>query len=147
MRKLICIPLLNNWGVWLWKPCSQKRYSLDSMNAKAKIIIEGCPYCLHVSSELFFRIPYFTSYIDVNGLPLRQMCRNLCVLWVTYGSLQCRRFLWVRHVETSRREEEMGRVKGAGRGRKTPFRKHCENEKHPLIQTRVTALPEMSSRQ
>ena len=86
------------------------------MHAKAKIIIEGCPYCLHVSSELCFRIPYFTSNIDVNGLPLRPMCNNLCVLWVTYGSLQCRRFLLVRHVETSRREEEMGQVKGSGEG-------------------------------
>ena len=84
MRKLICIPLLNNWGaLWLRKPFSQKSYSLDSMHAKAKTIIEGCPYCLHVSSEIFFRIPYFTSYIDVNRLPLRKMCNNLCVLWVT----------------------------------------------------------------
>ena len=37
-----------------------------------------------------------------------------------------------RHVETSRREEEMGRVKRSGEGagswkRKTPARKHCEN--------------------
>ena len=70
MRKLICISLLNNWGA-----------SLDSMHAKAKIIIEGCPYCLHVQNY-FFCIPYFTSYIDVNGLPLWQMCNNLCV----YGS-------------------------------------------------------------
>ena len=39
-----------------------------------------------------------------------------------------------RHVETSRREKEMGRVKGGGeREEKTPARKHCENEKHPLI--------------
>ena len=58
MRKLTCIPLLSNWGaLWLRKPFSQKSYSLDSMHAKAKIIIEGCPYCLHVSSELLFRIP------------------------------------------------------------------------------------------
>ena len=84
MRKLICIPLLNNWGAfWLQTPFSQKSYSLDSMHAKTKIIIEGCPYCLHVSLELFFRIPYFTSYTDVNCLPLKQMCNNLCVLWVT----------------------------------------------------------------
>ena len=66
------------------KPFSQKSYSLDLMHAKAKLIIEGCHYCLHVSSELFFRIPYFTSYIDVNCLPLRQIYNyNLCVLWVT----------------------------------------------------------------
>ena len=43
-----------------------------------------------------------------------------------------------RHFETFWREEEMGRVKGredgAGReNRKTPSRKHCENEKHLLI--------------
>ena len=43
-----------------------------------------------------------------------------------------------RHFETFWREEEMGRVKGredgAGReNRKTPGRKHCENEKHLLI--------------
>ena len=44
-----------------------------------------------------------------------------------------------RHVETFRREEEMGRVKGSGEGagrereEKTPARKQCESEKHPLI--------------
>ena len=44
-----------------------------------------------------------------------------------------------RHVETSRREEEMGRVKvkerggGGEREEKTPALKNCENEKHPLI--------------
>ena len=52
-------------------------------------------------------------------------------------SLQCNLLAKVP-VETSRREEEMGRVKGSGVGggereEKTPARKHCENEKHPLI--------------
>ena len=48
-----------------------------------------------------------------------------------------------------RRKWGESRERGGGgeREEKTPFRKHCENEKHPLIQTRVTALPEMSSRQ
>ena len=57
------------------------------------------------------------------------------------GSLQCRCFLRLlekSHVEISRRQEEMGRVKGSGDGggereEKMPARKHCENEKHPLI--------------
>ena len=39
------------------------------------------------------------------------------------------------HVETSRIEDEVGLERGGGgeREEKTPARKHCENEKHPLI--------------
>ena len=59
--------------LWLRKPFSQKIYSLDSMHAKSKFNRR-----VHVSSKLFFSIPYFTSYSDANYLPLRQMCNNLC---------------------------------------------------------------------
>ena len=45
-------------------------YSLDSMHTKAKGVLNW----LKVSSELFFLIPYFTSYIDINCFLLRQMC-------------------------------------------------------------------------
>ena len=61
-----------------------------------------------------------------------------------WNSLQCRRFLWARNLlakapcwnfpkrggnGASQREREGGRE----REEKTPTRKHCENEKHPLI--------------
>ena len=64
---------------WLRKPFSQELFSWFDA-CKIKNLIEGCSYCLHVCSELFFRIPYFTFYIDVYCLPLWQMRKNLCVL-------------------------------------------------------------------
>ena len=70
-----------------------------------------------------------------------QECRDEC-------SLQCRRFLRGRkcfcsrkgHVETSRREEEMGRVKGSGKGvgrekRKPSFPSFLLSPSHPLAPT------------
>ena len=67
------------------------------------------------------------SRVWIQGSLRMQECRDEC-------SLQCKRFLRARkcfcsrkrHVETSRREEEMGRVKGSGEGvgrekRKPPF--------------------------
>ena len=55
-------------------------------------------------------------------------------------SLQCRRFLWAGESAcwNSKKGEKMGwvkrsRVGGREREEKMPARKHCENEKHPLI--------------
>ena len=63
---------------------------------------------------------------------------------VTLGSLQCRHFLWARNSlakvpcwNFSKRggNGASQRERGGGREReeKPPTRKHCENEKHPLI--------------
>ena len=56
-------------------------------------------------------------------------------------SLQCRRFLWARNLKRCWNFPKRGgdrasqRERGGSREReeKTPARKHCENEKHPLI--------------
>ena len=64
----------------------------------------------------------------------------LCLSLALYSKLACSAGVFFeraiclrkRHFETSRREEEMGQVKGGGeREEKTSARKHCENEKHP----------------
>ena len=82
----------------------------------------------------------------IQGSLRMQECRDEC-------SLQCKRFLRARkcfcsrkrHVETSRREEEMGRVKGSGKGvgrekRKTSFPSFALT---PTLRVTISTLPNL----
>ena len=76
--------------------------------------------------------------------PRRMQLANILSDWLQKPSLQCRRFLWARNLLAKvpcwnfRKRGGDGasqrkRGRGGERKEKTPARKHCENEKHPLI--------------
>ena len=95
--------------------CINKLWKTMGLNMNPYLLT----YCAHIT-WMFFSYFFFHS-----GLFQTQN---------KFKKFQCAMHSRKRHVETSRREEKMGRVKGSGeREEKTPARKHCENEKHPLI--------------
>ena len=104
---------------------------------KIKIVTRSCTHKAWPEKKFYFN--RFQLRIPIVFFMEMSKCFALeCV------SLQCRRFLWARNLlakapcwnfpkrggdGVSQRE----RGGGGEREEKTPARKHCENEKHPLI--------------
>ena len=88
---------------------------------------------------IFFFAGLYSS--GEQALVYRYVLKYLLYVFI---SLQCRRFLWARNLLAKEpcwnfpkrgRDGASQRERGGGgeREEKTPARKHCENEKHPLI--------------
>ena len=100
-----------------------------------------CPTPEKKRRDLSLPILNTASYFMVDHYPTQERKKTD----QGFPSLQCRRFLpackcFARESAcwNSKRGAKMGRVKRSGVGggemeEKTPARKHCENEKHPLI--------------
>ena len=122
-----------HWKVRQIDPLSPLENPIPSMGGYG--YFPGTAQC-HMPCHTGYRISLNRAYSLISSFP-RISTHPL-------RSLQCRRFLWARNLLAKARcwnfpkrggDRASQRERGGGgeREEKTPARKHCENEKHPLI--------------